>query len=796
MNSGSSSSSSSVLEYSSSGNRSGRLRRPRNTLSTSSSIRSASSHPWDEYTVNAKRRAPAPVPARELARVFRESYAKNVAAANNTTHQSSSAPPDEEKFLVLSQRLAQIENQVHPLENNNSSKKRSNQRADRFDDEQQSIYNETKNNLRRDYNMGADTSMCCCCGRMLVNCFITQASLLVGSVRSVELSAHFSNSLPMAVMIALALLCAKIIFAVVFVYSIQENDCITTSTMSDASVALKNNLFDAGNNNIYHQNRYICGSSHLDLFQYSIVHAQQQQLQDPRFGATPQVDILDLSSYGYDYTWAGSLGMPFPNGELARDWTYFHPVPYEVDCARLCSKVVASVGFHAKNAMTNELECMCSLDQQHQPNSLNSRTSCVVEGWDTDQADFNDCFLSEELKNVVTANYGVAYEEQRIPMFIWNTTIYFAAPIVVFATSPWEQMLPCETVQTATLSSCPLSAEQQENSDFNIDASSFLQSIQEASVDRYSYDLDHGSLREELLSLSSVHNDKAGSDYWKPCILQGLTCSDYESKNCEGIGRQECVGRSPLGQSTEQQCQGIISVTYVTCPNLAVTLGAALGYMDWIELALISAAATMVLGCCWGKYPIRPLMHVIRKDNLMRSFHSNQKNNSNDELYHPLEKHLSDPTNFALPRAESPPPKRSKKKKKKRTSRKEKMQSIEEEPRSRSTSPAGDRPDRVIPVVTFAAPSSPPSAERRRGFPVDKFSMPLPPPPPAALPTRRDRSAIFSEGNHKGHSPKAEQSSYYDIKFAATPRRGVASAAGDDNPTRMIKLDDLYVETL
>lgn len=89
--------------------------------------------------------------------------------------------------------------------------------------------------------------------------------------------------------------------------------------------------------------------------------------------------------------------------------------------------------------------------------------------------------------------------------------------------------------------------------------------------------------------------DRAAGDYWNGCSLNGFSCADYNHDQC-GSYNPRCGGEVGVnGGDYELPCSGLVSVTYITCPAVSVTLGSSLGYLSYLELVIVTLLTCLFL---------------------------------------------------------------------------------------------------------------------------------------------------------------------------------------------------------
>ncbi|CAB9514682.1 expressed unknown protein [Seminavis robusta] len=419
-----------------------------------------------------------------------------------------------------------------------------------------------------------------------------------------------------ALLVVLVSLICQIAFLLIYT-SLTRNDCMTVISMIDEDWSVEHitNQYDPSNG------QFICSTSTINMQIYMTTNEKYHQWFSRDHGHTDA--NVDLSRFGYDFVAPGWKGIPaqlpfgplFDPNNIAQDQTgYWHRFSqdalwddeyyyYSGGCAEACSTVVADFGFHAYNPKEHTFDCWCGYDdnshhQQHQNvtsrvclanynTSIHKYHDCtvpLVPGTDRPSVEefraqqiYDDDFLDSEL------DWKFFHNTNSTEYFLWNDTFFRSAPIVVFSKRHLSLFDECNESELKDLCQHPGDLDATNRSNRNVPTGEPM------------IDTD-----ERFWGDDTFLGDRYAAGKWVPCSLWPLSCEDY-NKNAQVCGGQDQIrcGLSAEQQSENEQhqhevwCDGLLSIHYVTCPGLLVSLGASMGYLVYVEAAVVGTIAVI-----------------------------------------------------------------------------------------------------------------------------------------------------------------------------------------------------------
>lgn len=454
---------------------------------------------------------------------------------------------------------------------------------------------------------------------------------VIQQVSQMPLEDHFD--LNRAYAMAVLILSLKFIFTATMTVKVQQ-DCSPTTALidGDKNKSVYQNMYSKD------KRQYICSTFSMDAHYYGEKSQEWLQNNLEKFGGQGEDprNYLDLSQEGFSYMWTGydALIAYYGNTEqppqainstdgkisTPAGWKVFEGIQYVHNCAEKCGYDGYNLGFLAEDFASKQYQCWCSNhtpDTVCQANYLKSfgedparsmsiddlpkdRYNAYTQGFNTDEIEvFENIFKSEtEGYSIEGCRYDYRFPETGVTKteyFAWGDRVFYSKPFIVFSQEPPIMFKDCTPSQTNSL--CQKLNETLPVVEFWANYSSSIADLS----------LSWEETQKKIDAAGETHRAKDPSvetEYWYPCTLAGKTCEDYEEKNKQcsqfrnNTAQKEYCGAHDDGLD-DATCFGVTSITYVTCANASVTLGASLGYVGIVEYLMVSllvAAAVFLRG--------------------------------------------------------------------------------------------------------------------------------------------------------------------------------------------------------
>ncbi|CAB9516749.1 expressed unknown protein [Seminavis robusta] len=418
-----------------------------------------------------------------------------------------------------------------------------------------------------------------------------------------------------ALLVVLVTLICQILFLMIYT-SLTRNDCMTVISMIDEDWSVEHitNQYDPSNG------QFICSTSTINMQTYLTTNEKYQQFFSQEHGHSDT--IVDLSRFGYDFAAPGWKGIPtqlpfgpiFDPNNIAQDQTgHWHRFSqdalwndeyyyYSGACAEACATVVADFGFHAYNPKEHTYDCWCGYDDNNNNSNNQNVTSRVcLANYNTSIHKYHDCtvplvpgtdrpsvedFMAQQIYNDDYLDSELDrkffHSTNSTEYFLWNDTFFRSAPIVVFSKRHLSLFDDCNESELKDLCQFPGDLDATNSSNRNVPTGEPM------------IDTDERTWGDDTFL-----GDRYAAGKWVPCSLWPLSCEDY-NKNADVCGGQDQIrcGLTAEQQSETQHqheiwCDGLLSIHYVTCPGLLVALGASMGYLVYVEAAVVGTIAVI-----------------------------------------------------------------------------------------------------------------------------------------------------------------------------------------------------------